>query len=92
MSVSIPGNIVKTGSGSAGSASGRGTHHLFAAGQLVPFILVTFLFFLWGIPNNLNDVLIRQFMKLFSISRFQAHGAMPPFTWVTSRWPCQPPW
>src|ERR1700686_5013881 len=46
--------------------------HLFPAGQLVPFILVTFLFFLWGIPNNLNDVLIRQFMKSFSITRFQA--------------------
>src|SRR6202047_4544230 len=72
MSVSIPSNAVKTGSGSAGSVSDDGTHHLFPAGQLVPFILVTFLFFLWGIPNNLNDVLIRQFMKSFSISRFQA--------------------
>src|SRR6195256_6679316 len=50
----------------------RAGSHLFPAGQLVPFILVTFLFFLWGIPNNLNDVLIRQFMKSFSISRFQA--------------------
>jgi FHS family L-fucose permease-like MFS transporter len=38
----------------------------------VPFILVTALFFLWGIPNNLNDVLIRQFMKSFAISRFEA--------------------
>src|SRR5437773_8568437 len=47
-------------------------HRLFPAGQLVPFILVTALFFLWGIPNNLNDVLIRQFMKSFAISRFQA--------------------
>jgi len=33
---------------------------------------VTALFFLWGIPNNLNDVLIRQFMKSFTISRTQA--------------------
>ncbi len=65
MSVSIPGNPAKT-------AKGSGEHHLFPAGQLIPFILVTFLFFLWGIPNNLNDVLIRQFMKSFSISRFQA--------------------
>jgi MFS transporter, FHS family, L-fucose permease len=48
------------------------THALFPAGQLVPFVLVTFLFFLWGIPNNLNDVLIRQFMKSFELSRFQA--------------------
>src|ERR1700730_11859242 len=45
---------------------------LFPAGHILPFILVTALFFLWGIPNNLNDVLIRQFMKSFAISRFQA--------------------
>lgn len=46
--------------------------HLFPTGQLIPFILVTVLFFLWGIPNNLNDVLIRHFMKSFAITRFQA--------------------
>jgi len=38
----------------------------------VPFALVTALFFLWGIPNNLNDILIRQFMKSFAITRLQA--------------------
>jgi MFS transporter, FHS family, L-fucose permease len=48
------------------------TARLLPAGQLVPFILVTVLFFLWGIPNNLNDVLIRHFMKSFDITRFQA--------------------
>lgn len=45
---------------------------LFPRGHLVPFVLVTVLFFLWGIPNNLNDVLIKQFMKSFAITRFQA--------------------
>ncbi len=45
---------------------------LIQAGAMIPFILVTALFFLWGMPNNLNDVLIRQFMKSFEISRFQA--------------------
>lgn len=45
---------------------------LFPSSHLVPFVLVTFLFFLWGIPNNLTDVLIRQFMKSFAISRFEA--------------------
>jgi len=50
----------------------RAGSHLFPSGQLVPFILVTVLFFLWGIPNNLNDVLIRHFMKSFAITRFQA--------------------
>jgi MFS transporter, FHS family, L-fucose permease len=39
---------------------------------MLPFILVTALFFLWGVPNNLNDILIRQFMKSFEISRLQA--------------------
>ncbi len=47
-------------------------HGLFPAGHIFPFVLVTALFFLWGIPNNLNDVLIRQFMKSFAINRFQA--------------------
>lgn len=47
-------------------------HKLFPSKQLVPFVLVTALFFLWGIPNNLNDVLIRQFMKSFAITRFEA--------------------
>ncbi|MEG2066198.1 MAG: L-fucose:H+ symporter permease [Tannerellaceae bacterium] len=36
------------------------------------FIWVTFLFFLWGIPNNLNGILIKQFMKSFELSIFQA--------------------
>ena len=35
-------------------------------------ILVTFLFFLWGIPNQLNDVLIRQFSKAFVLTRLEA--------------------
>lgn len=48
------------------------SHSLFPAGQLIPFILVTGLFFLWGIPNNLNDVLIRHFMKSFDLTRFRA--------------------
>ncbi len=59
----------------AGNTTPSGDHahsHLFPAGHLLPFVLVTALFFLWGIPNNLNDVLIRQFMKSFAISRFQA--------------------
>ena len=45
---------------------------LIREGSTVPFVLVTSLFFLWGIPNNLNDILIRQFMKSFTITRFEA--------------------
>jgi FHS family L-fucose permease-like MFS transporter len=45
---------------------------MIPAGRILPFVLVTALFFLWGIPNNLNDILIRQFMKSFEINRLQA--------------------
>lgn len=50
----------------------RSAHKLLPRESIVPFVLVTVLFFLWGIPNNLNDVLIRQFMKSFEITRLQA--------------------
>ena len=45
---------------------------LLTRATLIPFILITVLFFLWAIPNNLNDVLIRQFMKSFTMSRLGA--------------------
>lgn len=58
---------------SAPGATGLSERHsLFPAGQVFPFILVTALFFLWGIPHNLNDVLIRHFMKSFEITRTRA--------------------
>lgn len=47
-------------------------HKLIDRKVIFPFILVTTLFFFWGIPNNLNDILIAQFMKSFEISRFEA--------------------
>ncbi len=40
--------------------------------NLWTFFLVTMLFLIWGIPNNLNDILIKQFMKSFELTRFQA--------------------
>ena len=57
--------------------NGSGTrtdHHapLVPRDRMLPFVLVTALFFLWAIPNNFNDILIRQFMKSFEISRLQA--------------------
>jgi len=49
-----------------------GHPRLFAAGATLPFILVTALFLFWGIPSNMNDILIKQFMKSFEITRFKA--------------------
>ena len=45
---------------------------LFPAGSLLPFFLVTALFLFWGIPSNLNDILIKQFMKSFELTRLKA--------------------
>jgi FHS family L-fucose permease-like MFS transporter len=45
---------------------------LFAPGNMLPFFLVTALFLFWGIPSNLNDILIKQFMKSFELTRFRA--------------------
>ncbi len=45
---------------------------LFEKKHILPFVLVTALFMFWGIPNNLNDILIKQFMKSFEINRFRA--------------------
>jgi FHS family L-fucose permease-like MFS transporter len=57
---------------SASSMEASAQAPLIGVGLKKQFFLVTSLFFLWGIPNNLNDVLIGQFMKSFTISRFQA--------------------
>jgi MFS transporter, FHS family, L-fucose permease len=39
---------------------------------LFPFLLVTGLFLFWGIPSNMNDILIKQFMKSFELTRLKA--------------------
>ena len=36
------------------------------------FVLIISLFFLWGVANNLNDILIKQFKKAFELSDFRA--------------------
>lgn len=43
-----------------------------ARAALFPLTLIVSLFFLWGVANNLNDVLVAQFKKAFTLSDFQA--------------------
>ncbi len=45
---------------------------IFPTGQLLPFALVTLAFFLWGMSNNLTDILVQQFKKSFELTLFQA--------------------
>jgi MFS transporter, FHS family, L-fucose permease len=40
--------------------------------SMIPFALIVALFFLWGMANNLNDILIAQFKKAFTLSDFRA--------------------
>ncbi len=63
--------MIATSPKSAANPTAKSTP-LFAPGNLLAFTLVTSLFFLWGIPNNLNDILIRQFQKSFPITRLEA--------------------
>jgi FHS family L-fucose permease-like MFS transporter len=45
---------------------------LIQPGYLLPFAMVTLLFFLWAFPNILNDVLIKQFEKSLELSSMQS--------------------
>lgn len=50
--------------------SGHGT--IFPASHRALFALVTVLFFLWGMSNNLTDILVQQFKKSFELTQFSA--------------------
>lgn len=45
---------------------------VFPQGQLLAFVLVVVLFFIWGMSNNLTDILVQQFRKGFNLSQLQA--------------------
>jgi FHS family L-fucose permease-like MFS transporter len=45
---------------------------LFPAGAMLPFLLTTIIFFLWGMSNNLTDILVQQFRKSFELNLIQA--------------------
>ena len=55
-----------------GTSQGDRKYPVFPAGQMVLFSLVTVLFFLWGMSNNLTDILVQQFRKSFELSPFSA--------------------
>jgi FHS family L-fucose permease-like MFS transporter len=45
---------------------------VFPKQHILPFALVTSLFFLWGMSNNLTDILVQQFKRSFGLSPLQA--------------------
>jgi FHS family L-fucose permease-like MFS transporter len=54
------------------AASTTAGGHSRGSTPLLPLALIVSLFFLWGVANNLNDVLVAQFKKAFTLSDFQA--------------------
>jgi FHS family L-fucose permease-like MFS transporter len=58
-------------SGSVDKQAAKG-QPVFPLGQMTLFVLVTVLFFLWGMSNNLTDILVQQFKKSFELSQFSA--------------------
>ena len=53
-------------------AAGAPPESVRAHRHLVALALLFSLFFLWGVANNLNDILIRQFKKAFELTDFQS--------------------
>ncbi len=59
--------------GRSGKQTGAGPRpSIFPKGYLTPFLLTTLIFFVWGMSNNLTDILVQQFRKSFSLSLLQA--------------------
>jgi len=56
----------------AGGQVAQDGQQVFPTGMMTLFVLVTVLFFLWGMSNNLTDILVQQFKKSFELSQFSA--------------------
>jgi FHS family L-fucose permease-like MFS transporter len=63
---------VSTSVGAGAKSPGSEQHPVFPKGHILLFSLVTVLFFLWGMSNNLTDILVQQFKKSFELSTFSA--------------------
>lgn len=49
----------------------KGNKQMIGKGLLVPFALVSMLFLLWGVANNMNDTLLAAFKRIMSMSDLQ---------------------
>jgi FHS family L-fucose permease-like MFS transporter len=53
------------------SQSGRGTGRLVTGDILVPFVLVTLLFPLWGFANDVTNPMVKAFSRILMMSNFE---------------------
>src|ERR1700712_4050134 len=63
---------VSTSVSASAKSKGDTNRPVFPVGHMVLFSLVTVLFFLWGMSNNLTDILVQQFKKSFELSPVSA--------------------
>jgi FHS family L-fucose permease-like MFS transporter len=57
---------------SRSSSATAGPSRILPSTHVAAFVLVTALFFIWGMSNNLTDILVQQFKKSFELSWIQA--------------------
>jgi FHS family L-fucose permease-like MFS transporter len=62
--------LVSTGSKDPSQQHEGGS--IFPRGYMLAFFLTTTIFFVWGMSNNLTDILVQQFRKSFELSLLQA--------------------
>src|SRR5437899_11547924 len=63
---------INAGAKSGGDTQAHTKQGVFPVGHMMLFSLVTVLFFLWGMSNNLTDIPVQQFKKSFELSTFSA--------------------
>ena len=54
-------------------------HAIIPAHLIVPFFLLAICFAMWGLANNMTDVLVAQFKKIYSLSDFQSSQVQVAF-------------
>lgn len=55
-----------------GTNEAANSHRVFPSTGLAAFALVIAIFFLWGMSNNLTDILVQQFRKSFELTLLEA--------------------
>ena len=72
----MPGVKLEMQTVASNSSKSSGTHpshgSIFPHGYMIAFGLTTMIFFVWGMSNNLTDILVQQFKKSFELSLVQA--------------------
>jgi len=70
-----------------GSSTNSSRQKLVTEGLIIPFILVTSLFFLWGFAHSLLDVLNKHFQEILGITKARSGWVQAASMVVILSWP-----